>query len=88
MDFHILVLLKDMICMSYFFINLNLFIIGNSLASPLHTLTIPIIAYITPNTFNTVRRIVFRNPNGNNIKEFIIDMIRLKIINIINKFIP
>ena len=52
--------------------NLNLFIIGNSLASPLHTLIIPIKAYITPNEYRIVLVIPFKNGNWNNISEFII----------------
>ena len=74
--------------MFYFFMNLNLFINGSSLASPLHTLTIPIIVNITMNTYKVVLRIVFTNVNGHNIREFIIDTPKLRSINIINKFIP
>ena len=74
--------------MSYFFIILNLFINGNSLALPLHTLTIPITANITINTYKAVLRIVFMNKNGQSIKEFRIDTTKLRTIKIMNKFIP
>ena len=68
--------------------NLNLFIIGNSLASPLHTLIIPIRAYITPNEYKIVFVIPFKNGNGNNIIEFIIDTAIHIDMNIMKKFIP
>ena len=68
--------------------NLNLFIIGSSLASPLHTLIIPIKEYITPNEYKIVLVIPFKNGNGNNISEFIIDTAKHIDTNIMKKFIP
>ena len=73
---------------SYFFMNLNLFIIGSSFASPLHTFIIPIKAYITPKEYKIVLVIPFKNGNGNNIREFIIDTTKHIVTKIIKKFIP
>ena len=73
---------------SYFFMNLNLFIIGNSLASPLHTLIIPIKAYTTPKVYNIVLVIPFKNGNGNNIREFMMDTAKHIDTKMIKKFIP
>ena len=74
--------------MLYFFIILNLLIIGNSFASPLHTLTIPIKANITMKTYSAVLNNVLRNENGPNNRALMIDTIKLNTIKIINKFIP
>ena len=66
----------------------NLFINGNSFALLLHTFIIPIIEKIEIKTFKVVLRIVFKNPNGHNNKELITDTANVRIIYIINKFIP
>lgn len=50
--------------------NLNLFIIGSSLASALQTLIIPINEYIIVITFSIVLNSVVRNGRIHNINEF------------------
>jgi len=68
--------------------NLNLPIIGSSLASQLHTLIIPIIAYITINEYSTAFNNAFKIKNGQNISEEIIDTNRHNNTFMINRFIP
>lgn len=72
----------------YFFINLNLLIIGNSFASQLHTLIIPMMAYIVINVYKVAFSNAFKKGQANKITEQIIDTNRLNKISTINKFIP